>query len=90
MEKLWFEMAALWRSSNTIVRSTRQSRSRSRSVELISVKQLLRYTAMTAESGKLIVTSSLGKSGETASPMVWDAVCESEADRDCIADRHDW
>jgi len=41
---------------------------------------------MTAESGKLIVTSSLGKSEETASPMVWDAVCESEADRDCIAD----
>ncbi len=38
-----------------------------------------------AESRKFIATEPLGKSGETAEKMVWDAVCEAFADRDCIA-----
>jgi superfamily I DNA and RNA helicase len=38
-----------------------------------------------AESRKFIATEPLGKSGETAEKMVWDAVCEAFADRVCIA-----
>ena len=38
-----------------------------------------------AESQKFIATEPLGKSGEMAEKMVWDAVCEAFADRDCIA-----